>query len=443
MTILDRLLPWRRKDVSTGDNPTSWFVDWIRGGEPTLSGISVTPESAMRMAAVWACIRVRSEDVAKTPCILYRRAAAAKDRATDHPLYGLIHDSPNPRMTAFEFKQMMQAQIDLRGNAYAFKEFTPRGDIAALWPINPTRVTVLLTPDGRDLFYKLNLPGFDDTPIPAEGILHLRGPSLDGIIGLSPIAYHRETIGLGIAAEKYGAALFGNSAQPRGVIQIKGRMDLDSAKRARELWEGRYRGVQNAHRPAILDDGMEWKQTGMSNDDAQYIELRKLQNQEIWRIYRVPAHKVGDLERSTYSNIEQQALEYLIDCLLSEFVRWEMALTMSLLTDRERQAGLFFEFLPDALLRGDIATRYAAYAVARNWGWLNVNEIRAKENMNSIGAKGEVFLEPLNMIEAGTPRPDPTQQVQPSTQQVQQQSLPSDAVALLALAAARNARPGE
>jgi phage portal protein BeeE len=119
-------LPWRRKDVSTGDNPTSWFVDWIRGGEPTLSGISVTPESAMRMAAVWACIRVRSEDVGKTPCILYRRRNAAKDRATDHPLYGLIHDSPNPRMTAFEFKQMMQAQIDLRGNAYALKEFTPR-----------------------------------------------------------------------------------------------------------------------------------------------------------------------------------------------------------------------------------------------------------------------------------------------------------------------------
>jgi HK97 family phage portal protein len=408
MAVFDRLFPWRRREVTTTQNPASWFIDWVNGGEPTLSGIRVTPESAMRMAAVWACVRVRSEDVGKTPCFLYRRlSGGGKERATDNPLYALIHDAPNPRMTAFEFKQLMQAQVDLRGNGYALKEFDARGRVIALWPICPTKVTVLITPDGRDLFYRVT--GLTAT-LPAENMLHLRGPTLDGIIGLSPIAYHRETIGLGVAAEKYGAAFFGNSAQPRGAVRLPGVAGEDVKKALRVSWEQKYGGTENAHRIAILDGGMEWVQTGMDNSDAQYMETRGFQNREIWRIYRVPAHKVGDLDKATFSNIEQQALEYVTDCLMSEFSRWEMTLTLSLLSEAERR-DMFFEFMPDALLRGDIKTRYEAYAVARNWGWLNVNEIRSKENMNGIGAKGEIFLEPLNMVEAGA-RPDPTQQVQ-------------------------------
>jgi HK97 family phage portal protein len=411
MAFFDRLLPWRRKDTSTSTNPSSWFVDWVGGGESTLSGLRVTPESALRLAAVWACVRVRSEDVAKVPCLLYRRLPnGGKERATDHLLYSLINVAPNPRMTAFEFRQMMQAELDLRGNALAIKEFDLRGQITALWPIPWHWVQVLVTPDMKDLFYRVKFPYGVIETLPAEAVIHLRGMSLDGIIGLSPIAYHRETIGLAMAAEKYGAAFFGNSAQPRGAVKLPGVVPADTAKRLREDWEQKYRGVENAHKIAILDGSMEWVQTGLTNVDAEYIQTRAMQNREIWRIFRIPAHKVGDLERSTYSNIEQQALEYVTDCLMTEFRRWEQTLARDLLTTTEQQQ-MLFEFMPDALLRGDIKSRYDAYAVARNWGWLNVNEIRDKENMNGIGAIGNAFLEPLNMVEAGT-RPDPTQQAQ-------------------------------
>lgn len=450
--ILSRLLPWRRKEVTTASNPGAWLVDWFGGGGSTLSGISVTPESAMRTAAVWACIRVRSEDIGKVPCFLYRRiAGGGKERASDHPLYRLIHDAPNPRMTAFEFKQLLQAQMDLHGNGYALKEFDLRGQLIALWPIPPTRVTVLATPDYKDLFYQIRFMNGSMETIPAEGIMHLRGLTIDGILGLSPIAYHRETVALGMAAEKYGAAFFGNNAQPRGAVKVPGTVGEKEAQLLRESWEQKYRGVENAHRIAILDGGMEWIPTGMNNTDAQFMETRKMQNQEIWRIYRVPAHKVGDLERSTYSNIEQQALEYVIDCLTTEFKRWEQTLARDLLSENEQKT-LLFEFLPDALLRGDLKSRFDAYAIARNWGFLSVNEIRERENLNRVPA-GDIMLQPLNMVEAGKPpaqpggapgsKPAVPNFTEPGADPAQTLNLsPSSAQALLRLAAELVAREG-
>lgn len=427
MGILDRMLPWRRKDTSS-TAPASWFVDWVRGGDPTLSGMAVTPESAMRLAAVWACVRVRSEDVAKIPCLLYRRLPnGGKERAIDHALYNLINVAPNPRMTAFEFRQTMQAELDLRGNALALKEFDARGAVSALWPVCWNRVQVLVTPDWKDLFYKIQYPNGEAETLPSEAVMHVRGISLDGIVGISPIGHHRETIGLAMAAEKYGAAFFGNSAQPRGAVKVPGIVDKASAEQLRESWEQKYRGVENAHRIAIFDGGMEYVQTGLSNVDAEYINTRNMQNREIWRIYRVPAHKVGDLERSTNNNIEHQALEYVTDCLMTEFRRWEQTLARDLLTEKEQQT-LLFEFLPDALLRGDIKSRYDAYAVARNWGFLSVNEIRERENLNRV-KNGDVMLQPLNMQEAGTPPPT-AQSASPNPNDLP----PASAKALLKLA---------
>ncbi len=403
MGFISRIFGPREKSTTTSERPASWFVDWIRGGENTSSGISVTPQTAMRLAAVWACVRVRSEDIGKLPCHLYKRLPnGGKQRDTKHPLYKLIHDAPNPRMTAFDFKQLLQAHVDTNGNGYALKEFDERGaNVIALWPVNdPKKVTVHATPDGKDLFYKI---GSDEKLIPAEGVLHLRGFSLDGMVGMSPITHHRETIGLAMAAEKYGSAFFGNSAQPRGIVKVKGIIDEPNAARLRENWEQKYRGIENSHKIAILDGGMEWIQTGMSNADAQYIDLRKMQNEEIWRIYRMPPHKVGDLSRSTNNNIEHQGLEYVSDCLMSEMVRWEQTLCRDLLTDKEQETH-FFEFLPDALLRGDLKSRYEAYAVGRNWGWLSVNDIKDFENQNHV-KNGDIYLQPLNMVEAGTPPP--------------------------------------
>lgn len=411
MGFFGRLFGGKNKDngseSSSTDHPTSWFFDWI-GGNKTLSGERVTPDRAMRLSAVWACIRVRSEDVGKLPCILYRRLPeGGKERATDHYLFALIRNRPNPRMTAFEFRQMMQAQLDLKGNAYALKEFDSRGRVVALWPIH-TQVEILCTPDRKELFYRVTSEkGVTTEPMPAEYIMHLRGMSLDGVHGLSPISYHRETIGLALAAEKYGAAFFGNNAMPKGAIKVPTVLSPEAATQIRDSWEAKHRGVENSNKVAIFDGGMEYVQTGMDNTDAQYIETRRMQNSEIWRIYRMPPHKVGDLDKATFSNIEQQSLEYVTDCLMSELVRWEQTLARDLLLDKE-QAEYFFEFLVDALLRGDFKSRMEGYAIARTWGLFTADDCLDRENMNHVpGGKGKIYLQPLNMVEAGTP-PQPT-----------------------------------
>lgn len=390
---------------TTAAAPAQWLVDWFRGGEQTVSGESVSPETAMRLAAVWACVRVRSEDVGKLPCILYRRQKdGGKTRAVDHPLYSLIRDRPNPMMTAMEWRQMMQAHKDLRGNAYALKEFDARGQVIALWPIPPQYVIVLTYLSdglGHELFYQLNIPRYPQMTVPSEAIVHLRGLSLNGFFGLSPIAYHRETIGMALAAEKYGASFFGNSAQPNGALKVPHVLDKAAGDLLRAQWEEKFKGAKNAHKLAIFDGGMEWIQTGMNNTDAQYLDTRKFQNQQIYSMYRVPPHKVGELERSTNNNIEHQALEYVTDCLMSELVSWEQTLARDLLTDAERKE-LFFEFMTDALLRGDLKSRYEAYAVGRMWSWLSANDICDRENMNHV-PNGGIYLQPLNYVEAGTP----------------------------------------
>ncbi len=409
MGLWSRIFGARLKETTSTDNPANWFLDWAVGDGKSTAGVRVSPESAMRLSAVWACVRVRSEDVGKLPCHLYKRlAGGGKERAVDHPLYKLLNQRPNPRMTPFEFVQMMQAQLDLRGNALAAKELDARGRVIALWPWDWSRVTVYSTPDGKDIFYQLSRKdGTMTDKLPSEAVIHIRGMSLDGIVGLSPIAYHRETIGLAIAEQQHGAAFYGNNARPDGVLQVKRVLSAEAAKLIREQWEQKYRGSANAHRLAILDGEMEFKPTTMDHTDAQYIESRNFQNREIWRIYRVPAHKVGDLEKSTNNNIEQQALEYVSDCLLTELRRWEQALSRDLLTEVE-QGQYFFEFLVDVLLRGDIKSRYEAYAIARSWGILNADEFREMENRNKIpDGKGEIYLQPLNMIEAGATPPSP------------------------------------
>lgn len=357
----------------------------------------------MRTAAVWACVRVRSEDIGKLPCPLYRRlAGGGKEKATDHPLYRLINDQPNERMTAFEFRQLMQAQVDLRGNAYAYKETNARGQIVALWPLDPSKVTVYRSNDGRELFYYVELLDRTHAMLTAEEVMHLRGLTLDGYVGVSPITYHRETIGTAIAAERYGASFYGNNAQPMGALKVPTALSQESRDLLRSSWKERHLGKREL---AILDGGMEWQSTALSQEDAQYIDTLKLKNRDIWRIYRMPPHKVGDLENATFSNIEQQALEYISDCLLSEARRWEQTLYRDLLSETEKKT-FFFEFLFEALLRGDFKSRMEGYAIARNWGLMNANEVRERENMNSYKA-GDIYLQPLNMIEAGEKPPPP------------------------------------
>lgn len=399
--------PWRKSSEQNS------FWTELTAGMRTLAGISVTPKTAMGLSAVWACVTVRAEDTAKLPCIMYRRLPdGSKKRATDHPLYKLIHDAPNPRHTAFEFKQMLQMQIDLEGNGYALKELDGRGQVTALWPLPSKDVTVLQAKDTKALFYRVTLAKGEQVTVPSEFMLHIRGNTLDGVCGMSPISWQRETIAHAMAQEKYGAAFFGNSAAPQGALVVPNTIGKEAAEALRASWKERFQGPENAHKLAIFDGGMDWKQIGVSNEDGQYIDARKMQNSEIYRIYRMPPHRVQDLERATNNNIEHQGLEYVEGCLMSIFERWVQALARDLLLEAERGV-YFFEFLPDALLKGDIKARYEAYAVGLMNGWLSDNDIRDRENMNRI-EDGDQYFRPMNLQPLDMPQMPPPEKPAPA-----------------------------
>lgn len=406
MGVWQRLTaPWRK-----GSDHNSFFMDLFEGLK-SVAGIRVTTRTAMGQPAIWACVTVRSEDTAKLPCILYRRLKdGGKERAVDHPAYRILHDKPNRRNTAFEFKQMLQMQVDLEGNGYALIMRDGRGRVTELWPIPSKDVDILRTKDGRDLFYRVTVSGEQYT-VPSEDMLHIRGNSLDGIVGMSPIAWQRETIGHAIAAEKYGAAFFGNGAAPQGALTVPNTIGKEAADKLRADWKARFQGPENAHNLAIFDGGFDWKQIGMNNVDAQFVEERKWQNAEIYRIYRMPPHRVQDLERATNNNIEHQGLEYVEGCLMSIFERWCQALYRDLLLESE-QAEYYFEFLPDALLKGDITARYTAYVQAFQNGWMSENDIRDRENMNRI-KDGDKYYRPMNLQPIDMPQHPPTPPAKP------------------------------
>lgn len=364
------------------------------GGATTKSGVRVTEDNAMRMAAVWACVRAASEDIAKLPLHLHRRLpGGGKERATDHPHYGLMHDAPNGVHTSFQFREMMQAAVELRGNGYAFK-VRVRGQVRELLPLEPSKVTVSRRGDWETV-YKVGSKEYT-----RADIFHLAGLSLDGFTGVSPITYHRETIGLAMAAEKHGALLFGNGARPGMVAEAPAGLSPEAQERLKESIERATAG-DNVFRLLVLEEGAKLSSApvSMTNEDAQYVELRKFQLGELARIFRMPPHKVGDLDRATFSNIEHQALEYVTDSLMPRLARWEQRLNADLLTPAEREE-YFFEFNIDGLLRGDTKSRYEAHQIAFLNGLKARNEIRAQENLNPVEG-GDEFRVPANTLPAG------------------------------------------
>lgn len=405
--------PFRRK--STTSNPAPWFVQWLRGDEPDMGGPRVTAESAERASAVYACVRVVSEDVAKLPLILYRRRAdGGKDRATDHPLYRLLHDKPNPWQTSFDFRQTGQRALELRGNGYGWKEKDNRGRVVALWPIHPDRVSVKINPDTRGLFYEVRpaswQPGGKIVVLPRRDVVHIAGPSDDGIIGKSTIQCAREAIGIALSAEKHQSRTFTNGARLGGILSHPGKLDQPAQDNILKSWVANFSGPENVGKTALLGEGMEFKPVAMTNEDAQFLELRGAQTAEIARFFRIPPHKIADLSKATFSNIEHQALEYVTDSLMPRLVRWEQRLTHDLLDEDEIAEGYFFEFLVDGLLRGDIKSRYEALQIARQNGVINANEWRSLENMNPRDGDGsEDYWRPSNMVPDDTPVPDPNQ----------------------------------
>jgi len=366
----------------------------------TNSGVVFTAEKAETCAAVYRSVRFLSETVAKLPLLLYKRTGDGRTRDTKHPLYKLLHNKPNQWQTSFEFREMMMGHVLLRGNAYAYKKYNLKtGDISELVPLNPTRVQPILLDSGEMKYEFTNNKGVRIV-LPGDDVFHLRGPSPDGVVGISCIAYAKESIGLSLAAEEFGARTFLNDAQPAGSLEHPGELGEEGLKNLRQSLKENHGGVENARKWLILEEGMKWTKIGMSADDTQFIQTREFQIEEICRWFGVPPHKIGYMKHATFSNIEHQALEFVIDSLLPWLTRWEQAIGARLFDDAERETH-YVEFLVDALLRGDLQSRYQSYAIGRQWGWLSADDVRRLENLDPLPEQqGEKYLIPMNMVDA-------------------------------------------
>ena len=355
------------------------------------AGKSVNERSAMQMTAVYACVRILSESIAGLPLHMYQyEEDGSKKKAVEHPLYHLLHDEPNPEMTSFIFRETLMSHLLLWGNAYAQIIRNGKGDIIALYPLMPNRMKVERDTKGQ-LYYKYQTMK-EDAPTmkgavyqldPSE-VLHVPGLGFDGLVGYSPIAMAKNAIGLAIAAEEYGSKFYANGAAPSGVLEHPNVLK-DPAK-VRDSWNAAFGGSSNSHRVAVLEEGMKYTPISISPNEAQFLETRKFQINEIARIFRVPPHMVGDLEKSSFSNIEQQSLEFVKYTLNPWVCRWEQALQRALLSDDEK-GKYFFRFNVEGLLRGDYQSRMNGYATARQNGWMSANDIRELENLDRIPAE--------------------------------------------------------
>ena len=376
---------FKSRDKPRNSTPGQSFV--FRYGGST-AGKNVSETSAMQMTAVYACVRILSEAVAGLPLHLYRYGErGTKKKAIDHPLYHILHDEPNPEMTSFIFRETLMTHLLLWGNAYAQVIRNGKGEILALYPLMPNRMKVDRDKSG-EIVYEYTRSSDDARTasgstvlLKSTDVLHIPGLGFDGLVGYSPIAMARNAIGLAMATEEYGAKFFANGATPGGVLEHPGV--LKDPARVRESWNSVYQGSGNSHRIAVLEEGMKYTPIGIAPNEAQFLETRKFQINEIARIFRVPPHMVGDLEKSSFSNIEQQSLEFVKYTLDPWVIRWEQSIHRALLTKDEKNT-MFVKFNVDGLLRGDYASRMNGYAVGIQNGFMSPNDVRELENMDRI-----------------------------------------------------------
>jgi HK97 family phage portal protein len=368
------------------------------------AGKIVTERSAMQMTAVYACVRILSEAVAGLPLQLYRyNDEGGKEKALDHPLYRLLHDEPNPEMSSFVFRETLMTHLLLWGNAYAQIIRNGKGEIVALYPLMPNKMTVSRDENGQ-LYYTYQ-KSTDELPkdnnylvtLHPSDVLHIPGLGFDGLVGYSPIAMAKNAIGLAIATEEYGSKFFANGAAPSGVLEHPGT--IKDPARVRDSWQATFGGSGNSNKIAVLEEGMKYTPISISPEQAQFLETRKFQINEIARIFRVPPHMVGDLDKSSFSNIEQQSLEFVKYTLDPWVIRWEQSIQRILLTPEEKKT-YFVKFNVEGLLRGDYQSRMTGYATARQNGWMSANDIRELENMDRIPAEegGDLYLVNGNML---------------------------------------------
>ena len=392
----------RKKIPKTEDRTSGSSYTFFMGN--SASGKIVNERSAMQMTAVYACVRILSEAVAGLPLHLYRyKEDSSKERAIDSPLYHLLHDEPNPEMSSFVFRETLMTHLLLWGNAYAQIIRNGKGEVIALYPLMPNKMSVNRDENGN-IYYQYNryadeakTGDLGTVYLSSRDVLHIPGLGFDGLVGYSPIAMAKNAIGLAIAAEEYGSKFYANGAAPSGVLEHPGT--IKDPKKVREAWMSQFGGSGNSGKVAVLEEGMKYTPISIAPEQAQFLETRKFQINEIARIFRVPPHMVGDLEKSSFSNIEQQSLEFVKYTLEPWVIRWEQSLARSLLSPSEKNT-YFFKFNLEGLLRGDYKSRMDGYAIARQNGWMSANDIRELENLDKIPAEegGDLYLINGNML---------------------------------------------
>ena len=372
---------------------------------PSTAGKTVNEHTALQIAAVYGCVRVLAESVASLPLQVFEETEGGNRRkALDNRLYFLLHDEPNPEMTSATMRETMMAHILLFGNAYAQIIRNGRGEVLALYPLMPNRVSMERDDKTGQLYYRYSR--YDQEPPTMEGntvilmpedVLHIPGMAMDGLVGMSPIAACRNVVGAGLAADEYSSMYFAHGAAPMGTLEHPGT--LKNPEKLRENWTQVYGGTRNAGRVAVLEEGMKFTPISISPQDSQLLETRKFTVEEICRIFRVPPHMVQSLDRATFSNIEQLSLDFVMYSLMPYLKRWEQALTKSLLNDEEKKR-YFIRFNVDGLLRGDYKSRMEGYSIGINNGFLSPNDVRALEGLDMIPAElgGDRFLVQGSMI---------------------------------------------
>lgn len=401
MGLINKL--FKSRDHPKIDNRTvGSSYSFYMGGSS--AGKNVNERSAMQMTAVYSCVRILAEAVAGLPLHLYRyKEDGGKERAIDNNLYHLLHDEPNKEMSSFIFRETLMTHLLLWGNAYAQIIRNGKGEVVALYPLMPNKMQVDRDENGE--LYYIYTTSSDEAKtmdgvtvyLTPRDVLHIPGLGFDGLVGYSPIAMAKNAIGLAIATEEYGAKFFANGAAPSGVLEHPGT--IKDPSRLRENWNSTFGGSANSGKVAVLEEGMKYTPISISPEQAQFLETRKFQIDEIARIFRAPPHMVGDLEKSSFSNIEQQSLEFVKYTLDPWVIRWEQSLSRALLNEDEKRK-YFFKFNLEGLLRGDYESRMSGYAVARQNGWMSANDIRELENMDKIPAEdgGDLYLINGNML---------------------------------------------
>lgn len=397
--LLERVRATLRSYVSGTLSSSDPTLAALFGTPATSAGEPVSPYLALNLSAVWAAVTVIAGSIASLPLIHYQRNGRGKRRYVESRLYRVLHDQLNPEMSAMQGRETLQQHVLLWGNAYAEIQRDGGGRVTALWPLTPDRVLPERTAGGA-LVYRVRQTDGSSVTLPASEMFHLRGLSYDGITGYSVVSKARETMGGAIAAERFVNTAYANGSWFGGAIQHPRTLGDTALKHIREGIEARHKGPSKAGGLLILEEGMQWVSTSMSLKDAEFLSARKFSVTEVARWFNIPPDKLRDLEHATYSNIEAQAIDFVVNTLRPWLVRWEEECLIKLIPALEQRAQ-FCEHLVDGLLRGDTTARYQAYNVGRQGGWLSVNDIREFENMNPLPEDiGDVYLIPMNMVPA-------------------------------------------